>query len=363
MDTWRRVVWEQDAYGFPATIPELRRVARQPANADDRELLFALAWSCRFEDAAQAAATAARLREAHPGAPELGFFDAFAHRDAERPEEAVETLRAVLDRLRDDTDVPNSDEVRFVGHLLLGDWHVQDRKDDRVIEVLEEARLIARARGARLPRWAIRSLADAHSYMRQMPRAIELLEEAAAEDPGWAGHAYELARVYALQLEDARAAHWYRRTKELDPGFAPPYLALAVLASREGRLDDMRAELEAVREITTRQWSANPDSRQSPMAAEIRAGFGHYWMAIGHDAAAAADTERATEAYRRAAAHMEAALADNPLCARALVKLVQLGTILGTPEEQIAAWKSAMKELDPRVLQESVALGRGRTFC
>lgn len=368
---WQRAVWTSDAASYRRAAEEMDAARRLAPGTADVTTTFVLgsAWA-RAGEPAEAAAAVNEGRALAPtfvghllteAVAQTGSGPGWKLQDGTRA--AISTLDRYLVALATyPAKAPFATELRYLGLLERGMRLAALDEHDRALRDLEAALALARGAGRTPSAELIRMIAQCHKSLSQFELAENFLAEALHRDPGGWQHHHMLALVAADANRRDEAALWNRRAIARKIDAVPPRSKLAYLAWEAGDLDAMRRQLEAITHL--QQFTPDrtkPGGPDAGAAANVRSGWGTYWLTRGERASESGDAEGAALHWRRARAEFEAALESEPGCIRAIVRLVEVLTRLQAPGAEVEAYRKRLEDM--RAKKPDAPSGYSDTFC
>jgi tetratricopeptide (TPR) repeat protein len=365
---WRSAVWKVRREGFEAAVAELER-ARDLEKERDFTTLYFLGFSyLRLGRLDLADPTLKDAKALAPGF--VGFvltdalrFSAETAKDEDdarqRTSMAAVGLERYLEKLEGyGKDQPFATELSFLGHFYRGRAYSRlVGKLDHAISDLVLAMKISEDAGYSPAAEVVSLLAQAHQELEQYDEAEKIVQKAITQHPSEAAHYFNLGLILAGQHKESDSKPWFLAAIARQPDFAEAHQKLAYIAFLAGDLTSMRTHLESAAVI----FEVHTKAGRPPDAiarADVEAGLGAYWQAVGDRRSDEADEPGAAEAYAEAKRHLLGALAENPNCVVALNRLVQLAIPLRASKEETEEFKRRLREIEQ-------LRGRARksTFC
>jgi len=338
---WRSYVWTLQRPRLQRALGDLEEARRLGGGDSDFTQTYLIAYGNlvlgRAERGERAAQEARRRAPTYSG---LLLLDAFAATLAGDSDAAMQQLDQFVEATEGAKSEP---EFRFLARLHRGVQLFDIGENDRAIEDLEIALVVAREAQRKPPNEAVLRLALAHQRVQQFAAAEKLVREMLADDPANPYLYYNLGLLFGTQNDFAEARRWYLQAAQRKRDYPDPRVKLAFLAWKESaaqpeQLRTMREHLEAYRNLIGPQASDD-------LMADAESGFGSYWFAVGEQRTVAGHGELASVAYQRALAHFRRALEHRPECVRALSMLVKIGFLIGSPDSEIEPFKQRLDEI------------------
>lgn len=367
---WRRAVWTGEREMFAYAEGELRRALEGPASDRDFTSRFLLAHCLAVRGDRQGAAAAGNQAQAlAPDFPGLFLLQVLVRTpDGSGPlvrdpliaaVGRIEEVQVVLARYG--RSAPLARELEYLCRFERARYLVRLGQFDQAI--LEFERAVQIAREDRRPPSAelVRRLSQCHQVLNQYDHAERLIRESIARDPHEPSHYYVLGQLAADQKRYEESAVWYRRALDRKADYPEPHAKLAYLAMEAKDLHRMRTHLESYRALHEARWQADPEARSASVAANILAGFGHYWKARAEALADSGDEAGARAAWLRAKEEFLGALNEVPGCSAAVNQLIQVLYQLGEPADVLDPWRERLQDLKDHSLDSAGTAGT--TFC
>lgn len=351
---WRKGVWTSDPAAYQRAAKELGEARALAPGAPDFTVLLLLGLSHARAGAPDLAEEPLRAaRQVVPDFPGHLLGEALrvtgpkpGYTLQDGTATAVDLLdRFLVDLARYDAKAPFAAELRYLGHLERGIRLYALEQHDRAIRDLEVARDSVRAGSRPAAAELVRTLSEAHKSVTQFDLAESFIGEALRRDPGEPSHYYVLGLVSADAHKEGEARRWYQQAIAHRPDYAEPRAKLAYLAWEDGDLDSMRRHLEAYDYHVSNRWRDQPSTRTAGAAANLRSGWGTYWMARGERLVDVGDADGARRMWERARDEFLRAIGENPTCIRSLNGLVQVLSLLRAAPAEIDVHKKKLDEI------------------
>lgn len=366
---WRRAVWTGDDASYARAASELARVHAETRDADPGAVFLLGLSLARLNRRAESEAAFADAFRGSPPTPGMLLAKAVAftadkpgHVAQPRTKEAIAALDAFL------LELPNirrmsqfAAELEYLGHVERGLRLFADDGHEGAFVDLQRAAEIARAAGRPPAPEVARMLIQARKDRQEFGVAGQIADAALRRSPGDPDNHFVKAIVAAeaKQMDEARRSH--ERALRLRPGYFESHAKIAFIAWEGFDLDSMRRHLEAYDALLRRQWETAPQTRTPTAAANLRGGWGSYWMRRGDVAAESGDIEGARAHWTRARTEFLESYKEAPGCVRAMTSLVQVLSLLQAPQEEIDLWTRRTEEM--RQPKPGSVKGYRDTFC
>ena len=357
---WKQAAWAATPESLNETIRHLERARAAGGMQSDSTVNFLLGYAYLMKKRPSEALPL--LNAARDTAQQFVGFDLIQGmrlEDGGQHLEAIAALDRFLERQDDIRKISElALELEFLGLLHRGQSLLGAGKVDRAIEDFEQALEKSYEGSGKASAAAKVLLARANVQAEQFSVAEALLMEVVAADPDEAANYYHLGVVFADQQQLAKSRHWYSLAIRHQPGYAKAYLKLAYISKTLDDLKACRRHLETFAALTEGS-AENP--RPADQTADVEAGFGQYWEAVGNARSDFNDDPGATEAYERAIVHFRGAVKARPDCMSAITKLIELLFLRAGSEVELEALKKQLEDL--KKLRPGGAEVERSTFC
>ncbi len=345
---WRRAVWRVERSAFSRVVTELERSRRASQGPTDFTTLYLLGFAyTRLGRTDEAAPVLADARALLPGFPGFFVIEALQLTREGKHEDALARMEEYVKALAEyGPDRPLAAELEFLGYLVRGTTQVRRNKYEPAKRDLQRALAICTAND-RLPApELVAVLAQVHQWLDEHAGADELIRTVLHRDPGEPSHYYNLAQIHVSQQRTSDARRWFEAALLRRPDFAEAHAKLAYLDDTARQAVAMGRHLEAYAWIAEATARGGSEPVEETTQADIAAGFGMWWKAVGTHREEQGDEPGALLAYENAKREFLEALSRKPNCFQAISFMIQLLSRTGEPDEVIDRYKEELRQYE-----------------